>query len=177
MSITQAEAIELCRQLEPIAAEHGGHVALTGGCLYKDGTRKDVDILVYRSADEDAFKWPEFFRTIEPLGITHVEHQDYGFCKKAVLVRRLNDGELPEPVRIDFFDPFGENKAYGEQEQVTCSKTSHCYYKAGHDGACAKEQGKPCPKLGTWNEPVRPHIAPCQLDEGHDGECVEDIPF
>jgi len=42
------KAIELCRTLEAIASRHGGHVALTGGCLYKSGERGDCDIIIYR---------------------------------------------------------------------------------------------------------------------------------
>ena len=40
-------AIELCRMIEAICPKFGCHVALTGGCLYKDGARKDIDILFY----------------------------------------------------------------------------------------------------------------------------------
>lgn len=42
---TQAEAIALCREIEQICPRFGCHVALTGGCLYKDGPRKDADLL------------------------------------------------------------------------------------------------------------------------------------
>jgi hypothetical protein len=45
---TLEEAVELCRYLEAIAPDFGCHVALTGGCLYKDGRRKDADIMFYR---------------------------------------------------------------------------------------------------------------------------------
>ena len=45
---TQPEAIALCKDLEAFAPEYGCHVALTGGLLYKDGPRKDVDIVLYR---------------------------------------------------------------------------------------------------------------------------------
>lgn len=45
---TQADAINIARRIEGIAPEFGYHVALTGGCLYKDGPRKDCDIVFYR---------------------------------------------------------------------------------------------------------------------------------
>ena len=45
---TLEEAIEVCRKVESFCPEYGCHVALTGGCLYKDGPRKDLDILFYR---------------------------------------------------------------------------------------------------------------------------------
>lgn len=90
---TREQAVELCMQLEPIAAKHGGHVALTGGTLYKDGPRKDLDILIYRSRDEPEFNWPGFFEEIRILGI--YPGKDHGWCKKAKLVNK----------HIDFFDP------------------------------------------------------------------------
>jgi hypothetical protein len=40
-------AQNLAREIEEIAPKYGYHVALTGGCLYKDGPRKDVDLLIY----------------------------------------------------------------------------------------------------------------------------------
>ena len=46
---TQPEAIELCKALEPVAAGFQCHVALTGGLLYKEGSRKDCDIIVYKA--------------------------------------------------------------------------------------------------------------------------------
>jgi formylmethanofuran dehydrogenase subunit E len=46
-------AVELCRLIEGIAPKYGAHVALTGGCLYKDGPRKDCDILFYRIRQTD----------------------------------------------------------------------------------------------------------------------------
>lgn len=48
VSWTQAEAIDLCRKIETVCPAAGCHVALTGGALYKDGPRKDADILFYR---------------------------------------------------------------------------------------------------------------------------------
>lgn len=42
------QAVELVRKIEDVAPLAGCHVALTGGCLYKDGERKDLDILFYR---------------------------------------------------------------------------------------------------------------------------------
>ncbi len=48
MSWTQEEAVMLARQVELIAPRFNCHVALTGGCLYKFGPRKDLDLLFYR---------------------------------------------------------------------------------------------------------------------------------
>lgn len=48
MPWTMDKALPLIRKIEAIAPKHGAHVALTGGVLYKDGARKDLDILFYR---------------------------------------------------------------------------------------------------------------------------------
>lgn len=94
MTWTQAQAVELCRKIEAIAPNFGAHVALTGGTLYKDGERKDADIMFYRirqvpTIDEDGLLealWRE-------LGIDIIEH--IGWVTKAV----CNGGD------IDLFFP------------------------------------------------------------------------
>jgi hypothetical protein len=48
---TQAQAIELAVACESIAPRFGFHTALTGGCLYKGGERKDIDILFYEHSN------------------------------------------------------------------------------------------------------------------------------
>ena len=45
---TQQEALTLCIFVEQVCPDYGCHVALTGGTLYKGGTRKDCDLLFYR---------------------------------------------------------------------------------------------------------------------------------
>lgn len=42
------QAIATAKLIEPIARQHGAHIGLTGGVCYKEGTRKDVDFIVYR---------------------------------------------------------------------------------------------------------------------------------
>lgn len=44
---TTERALELCRLLEPVVSKHGAHVGLTGGTLYGDGERGDVDVILY----------------------------------------------------------------------------------------------------------------------------------
>lgn len=90
---TQQEAIEICKLLEEIVPSCGGHVALTGGCLYKEGPRKDLDILIYRIRHERCFNWKEFFKKVAIYGIILV--YDFGWCKKAMFHGRS----------IDFLDP------------------------------------------------------------------------
>lgn len=58
------KAITLCRELEAIVRPFGWHVGLTGGCLYKDGDRKDVDVIVY---PHDPAKRPNRSRMIDAV--------------------------------------------------------------------------------------------------------------
>jgi hypothetical protein len=45
---TRDLAVELCIKLEEIAPTYGAHVALSGGVLYREGKRKDLDLVIYR---------------------------------------------------------------------------------------------------------------------------------
>jgi len=53
MSWTYEQARELCIAIEAIAPAYGYHVALTGGCLYKHGQRKDCDLVFYKHGTPD----------------------------------------------------------------------------------------------------------------------------
>jgi hypothetical protein len=44
---TQQAAVQKCVEIETYLDQMGWHVGLTGGTLYKPGTRKDVDFIVY----------------------------------------------------------------------------------------------------------------------------------
>ena len=98
---TQAEAIELCRQIEAIAPDYGAHVALTGGLLYKDGARKDADILFYRIRQVEAIDVEGLMEELgDKAGICALT--DFGWCYKA--------SYLGKP--IDFFFPEREGDKY-----------------------------------------------------------------
>ena len=51
---TQSEGIAVAKVVESFCPAYGCHVALTGGLLYKEGPRKDLDLLFYciRQRDE-----------------------------------------------------------------------------------------------------------------------------
>lgn len=108
---TTHTAIELCIKLEMIAPKHGLHVALTGGCLYKTGARKDVDIILYRIRQVECPNVENFYLEInDVLGIT-VGNQ-FGWVTKAKTIDGLD---------IDFFDAEYDdsNSTYGEHEVWT----------------------------------------------------------
>lgn len=65
---TQEQAISLCVQIEAIAPKFGCHVALTGGCLYKDGPRKDLDLIFYRVRQVPGINVDGLLTALRPLG-------------------------------------------------------------------------------------------------------------
>ena len=59
MNIQKAQ--ELCRLVEPLLEAQGFHVGLTGGVLYKEGERKDVDLIVDPIVDKQSHKFRTSF--------------------------------------------------------------------------------------------------------------------
>lgn len=90
----QTDAIELCRKIEAICPAYGCHVALTGGCLYKDGLRKDADILFYRIRQVDVIDIEGLFEALEALGI--LKTHGFGFVHKALYQGKGIDFFFPE---------------------------------------------------------------------------------
>ena len=90
---TREQALDLCRHIERIAPIYGAHIGLTGGLLYKEGPRKDCDILVYRIRQVPEIDTDGFFEALQEIGIEKTG--GFGWCHKAVW-----DG-LP----MDFFFP------------------------------------------------------------------------
>ena len=109
----QREAVALCVIVEMVASQMGCHVALTGGCLYDLGPRKDCDILFYRvrqagSIDRDALegKLAQFGLVVE---------KRFGWMSKAVFCGKTVDLFFPE--HDDSIMPDGT--PYGGQENAT----------------------------------------------------------
>ncbi len=99
----QSEAIALCIQIEAICPSFGCHVALTGGALYKQGPRKDCDLILYRIRQCPQIEFEGLFAALETIGVVKVS--GFGFCHKAEFKGK----------RIDFLAP-EEEGGYGEEE-------------------------------------------------------------
>jgi hypothetical protein len=61
-------AITICREVEAGCSKFGCHVALTGGTLYKDGDRKDLDILFYRIRQVKEIDYDGLFSYLVSIG-------------------------------------------------------------------------------------------------------------
>lgn len=88
------EAVDLCRKIEEVCPEYGCHVALTGGLLYKDGLRKDADILFYRIRQTPEIDVDMLLIALGKLGISLV--RDHGWCVKAEYQGKPIDFFFPE---------------------------------------------------------------------------------
>lgn len=94
MKWTQQEAIALCVKLEAIAPNHGAHIVLSGGCLYKEGPRKDADIIIYRIRQAARIDFDGFFADIAKIGVAKIS--GFGFCHKAAYKGKFIDFLSPE---------------------------------------------------------------------------------
>ncbi|WP_315136425.1 hypothetical protein [Achromobacter marplatensis] len=97
---TQQEAIDLCIAVEAICPPFGCHVALTGGTLYKDGPRKDCDLLFYRIRQVEEIDQAGLFEALKAIGVER--KSGFGWVHKAVY------GGL----NIDMFFPEAEDGEY-----------------------------------------------------------------
>ena len=96
--LTQNEAIELARKVEQICPQHGYHVALTSGCLYKDGDRKDCDLLFYRIRQCENPDHMTMFGDLASAGLLRMK-SGFGWCIKAeAMDGRSVDCFFPEEV-------------------------------------------------------------------------------
>lgn len=100
---TQAEAIELCRLVEPLCPAFGCHVALTGGLLYKDGPRKDCDLLFYRIRRSAAIDVVGLFDSVLRVGLV-AKSSEERFVIKATWRGKPVDCLFPEAASGDYSD-------------------------------------------------------------------------
>lgn len=91
---THEQAVALCREIEAVCPAHGCHVALTGGTLYKDGLRKDLDILFYRIRQIEKIDEAGLFAALEKVGIKR--KSGFGWCIKAFYGEKKIDCFFPE---------------------------------------------------------------------------------
>ena len=91
---TQEQAIRLCREIEEICPVFGCHVALTGGTLYRDGERKDCDILFYRIRQAPGIDARGLFDALSTIGV--MKTTGFGWCVKATYEGRAIDCFFPE---------------------------------------------------------------------------------
>lgn len=110
---TQQEAIELCVKVEAICPKYGCHVALTGGLLYKQGTRKDCDLLFYRIRQVDAIDFDGLWDALDEIGLEMVS--GFGWCYKGKY-----NGKA-----VDMFSPEEQGGEYNPDAEQPNREVSH----------------------------------------------------
>lgn len=105
MAWMQKEAIDICRKIEAICPQYGCHVALTGGTLYKDGGRKDCDILFYRIRQVPEIDMDGLVDGLDKIGVEF--SKNFGWCVKFTC----------EGKNIDAFFPEQDGDEYPEAEE------------------------------------------------------------
>ena len=107
MSWTIDEAREVCKLINSVSLPFNCHPALTGDLLYKDGPRKDCDIVIYQRGDTKGVKadidWVGLWVALKNVGIEL--RWDYGYCKKCLWKGKM----------IDILDPTDDGE-YNMQE-------------------------------------------------------------
>lgn len=91
---SQPDAVDLCGFVEDICPRYGCHVALTGGCLYKDGLRKDCDLLFYRIRQVPKIDMDGLWLALERIGL--IKQSGFGWCYKADWCGKPVDCFFPE---------------------------------------------------------------------------------
>lgn len=108
MNWTQQQAIDLCVKIEAVCPAFGCHVALTGGLLYKQGERKDCDILFYRIRQRSEIDMDGLKFALVEIGVDLFK--GFGWCYKAVYV----SGGIHK--QIDCFFPEEQGGEYNAKE-------------------------------------------------------------
>jgi hypothetical protein len=90
----QSDALELCKEIEAICPQFGCHVALTGGLLYKEGPRKDADLLFYRIRQVEKIDGDGLFAALDAIGVQKTS--GFGWCHKATWRGKSLDLFFPE---------------------------------------------------------------------------------
>lgn len=108
--ISLDRAVEICKTLEEVVPQFGCHVALTGGCLYKDGYRKDLDIVLYRIRQSEKIDTQGLWPALESRGLKLIK--DHGWCAKCELFDGTNvDIFFPEVFKKTLL-PVSDNEEY-----------------------------------------------------------------
>ena len=97
------KALVICRAIEQVSPHYGCHVALTGGCLYKDGDRKDLDIVFYRIRQAKFIDYDGLFYALVQIGFS--VPKGFGWLFKSEFKGQAIDMFFPEEVGGGEYDP------------------------------------------------------------------------
>ncbi len=90
------KAVALCTEIEQFAPDYGAHIGLTGGYIYKLGSRKDLDIVVYRIRNKPEIDVIGFINRLNKMGFSFPIFLPEQFVIKASFNRFPVDFLFPE---------------------------------------------------------------------------------
>jgi hypothetical protein len=100
MTITLEQALEVSRIAESALAPLGYHVGLTGGCLFRGGSEKDIDLIVYPH-DPQLVRpdgWEEIVeKALESVGLIDRFTTDINYVNRVVWIMGWKG------IRVDLF--------------------------------------------------------------------------
>lgn len=101
--MNQEKAIKLCVTLYQILSPLHFYPALTGGCLYKEGERKDCDVVIFRNRQARTdFELRDLEPVLRLAGFTDFQH--FGFVTKCMYLGIAVDLFNPETTLDDDYD-------------------------------------------------------------------------
>lgn len=128
---SQHEACVVAELVEKVVVPVGAHVALTGGCLYKQGLRDDLDLLFYRIRQTKELNEDAVLGVLTAIGFEIKDH--YGWVYKAKYAGKSVDLFFPENYP---YVKNGNNSSYGQKE----TKTQETWTPCSGEGAAAQKQ-------------------------------------
>lgn len=94
--VTWEDAVSVLLKVEAVIAPLGAHTALTGSCIYKGGSSKDIDIVIYphnceepvaKSVLLDALRKERLLQDINHQGMWYFQTSREYIDKDVVLVK------------------------------------------------------------------------------------------
>lgn len=96
-AITLQAAVDIAQKCEPVLAAIGCHIALTGGCLYRGGSEKDIDYIIYPHDPKNAPAHETIADALIALGFVDRFVTDENYVNRIVWICGYSG------VRVDFF--------------------------------------------------------------------------
>lgn len=108
---TLEEGVALCTAIHQLPSQKFNcHPALTGGLLYKQGPRKDCDLVIYQRGDVDGKRepidWSGLWAALAGIEL-HMVH-DFGYVKKCTYRGKS----------VDVFDPTQDGGNYQTADET-----------------------------------------------------------
>ena len=99
------KAVEISKELLPILMEAGLYIGLTGGVLYKEGERKDIDFLIYRNTR---------FTPLNDIEVAAVISKHPKITSNVLMYGRVVKAVWDNQVSLDFIIPEAVDGEYIE---------------------------------------------------------------